>query len=165
MAIHLPKTQRLRQELERDCSVPVFAELTGVSSDEILRDFPHATIGRVTVEQWKAWLEKRGLTVVERDGCPSDIVPCVHLVATHEPRDNTDFHWIYRDEDGDVHDPSPVSGAVPADDPTMRDLTYYRGKILTLSVLKSSARNADRVTPSGERRAGSRVSERPATTK
>ena len=30
------------------------------------------------------------------------------------PRNKRDFHWIYRDEHGDIHDPSPVVMHVPA---------------------------------------------------
>ena len=91
-------------------------------------------MGQVTVLQLIKWLEKRGFKVLRRDGCPTDIVPCAHLVGPDKPRDKWDFHWVYRDEDGDVHDPSLVSLAVAADDPTMKNLSLYARKELTLSV-------------------------------
>jgi len=135
MAFNLPKQQRLRQELERACSVPVFAVLAGVSEDKVCRDLPGAALGQVTVQEWISWLEKRSLRVLKRDGWPTDIVPCAHLVATRQPRDERDFHWVYRDADGDVHDPSPMFEAMPADDPRMRNLSLYAEKVLTLAIV------------------------------
>jgi hypothetical protein len=134
MSLDLPKTQKLRQGSERDCSVPVFAALAGVSEDEVRRDLPKAALGQATVQQWIHWLERKGFEVLKRDGCPTDAVPCAHLVALHQPRSKQDFHWIYRDADGDVHDPSPVFEAMPADDPRMRNLSAYTEKVLTLSL-------------------------------
>ena len=134
MSIKLPKPQMLRQQAERDCSVPVFAAVAGVSEDNVRRDFPEAAVGGVSVLDWVHWLERQGFVVLNRSGCPDDVVPCVHLVATHEPRGPDDFHWIYRDLDGDVHDPSPVFQFMPADDPRMRDLSVYAEKVLTLCV-------------------------------
>jgi hypothetical protein len=98
-----PKQQRLRQDSERGCSVPVFANLASVSEGEVLRDLPAAALGAVSVSEWIKWLENKRFDVLSRDGCPADIVPCAHLVALHDPRDAGDFHWIYRDSDGDVH--------------------------------------------------------------
>jgi hypothetical protein len=95
---------------------------------------PHAALGQVSVLEWMDWLEAQGLAALKRDGCPSDVVPCAHLVASHPPRDHTHFHWIYRDADGDVHDPSPVFEAMPADDPRMKDLSSYHQQVLTISV-------------------------------
>jgi hypothetical protein len=134
MTFKLPKPQILRQESDRDCSVPVFAALAGVSETKVLRDLPHAALGQVSVLEWMDWLEAQGLSALKRDSCPSDIVPCAHLVASHPPRDHTDFHWIYRDADGDVHDPSPVFEAMSADDPRMKDLSSYHQQVLTISV-------------------------------
>jgi hypothetical protein len=134
MACKLPKQQRLCQESDRGCSVPVFANLAGVSEDEVRRDVPQAALGQVTLAQWISWFETRGCKVLIREGCPDDIVPCAHLVAPSRPRDSLDFHWVYRDADGDVHDPFPGSAAMPADDPRMRDLSLYAQKVLTLSV-------------------------------
>ncbi len=134
----LPKTQELQQESERGCSVPVFARLAGVSEDEVRRDLPEAELGQVSVAGWVAWLEKRGFKVLKRDGCPTDILPCAHLVGPDNPRDARDFHWVYRDGDGDVHDPSSVPRAVPADDARMRNLDLYGRKELTLSVSRLS---------------------------
>ena len=45
-----------------------------------------------------------------------------------------EFHWVYRDEEGDVLDPNPVNQFMPADDPRMKQLDIYSEKILTLSV-------------------------------
>jgi hypothetical protein len=138
MDFKLPKPQMLRQKSERDCSVPVFARLAGIREEEVLRDLPGAAFGQVTVDGWKTWLDGRQFDVLQRDGCPSDILPCAHLVALHEPSDREDFHWIYRDEDGDVLDPSPP-GPIPASDSRMRDLLYYSERRLTLSVRRRSS--------------------------
>jgi len=82
------------------------------------------------------WLEAQGLSGLKRDGCPSDIVPCTHLVASHPPRDYTYFHWIYRDAEGDVHDPSLVFEAMSAADPRMKDLSFYHQQVLSISVAR-----------------------------
>jgi hypothetical protein len=134
IAFKLPKQQELRQESDRACSVPVFARLTGVAEDQLLSELPQASDGDISVNQWITWLEGLGFTVLGRDGGPDDIVPCAHLVGPHTPRSPKDCHWIYRDEHGDVHDPSHGLEAVPADHPTMRDLSAYSRKFLTLSV-------------------------------
>lgn len=125
----LPKPQRLRQQFERDCGVCVFAELAGASRGELLQDLPEAHLG-VSVEGWTEWLaKKKGQVVLRQQGCPDDIVPCAHLVGLSD----TVFHWIYRDSDGDIHDPSPAFAAMPADDPRMKSILYPL-KVLTLSV-------------------------------
>ena len=85
------------------------------------------------MNEWIEWLEGRGFTVRKREGCPDDIAPCAHLVA-HLPQSGSDFHWVYRDAEGDVHDPSPVSTCMGADDPRMRNLNFYETKQLTISV-------------------------------
>jgi len=133
----LPKAQLLTQKHERDCGVCVFAALAGVSEEDVLADFPDANLGTVTVEGWQEWLESKGMIVVRREGCPVDAFPCAHLVANvmNSPRD---AHWILRDADGDVHDPSPVMMYMPADDERMRNLSMYSLKILTLSVSANS---------------------------
>ena len=130
----LPKPQRHFQRVERDCGVAVFAALAGVQYEEVLNDLPDAHLGTVTVNGWKRWLEGKGFTVTRQDGCPIDMVPCAHLVAP--VNDIRYCHWIYRDEDGDVHDPSPVSAAMRADDPRMRELRGYQCKVLTISVTR-----------------------------
>ncbi|WP_263355435.1 hypothetical protein [Acidicapsa acidisoli] len=135
---NLPKRQILIQETERGCSVPVFAQLAGISTNDLKRELPGAILGQVTVNEWIVWLEGKGFAVLKRDGCPVDIVPCVHLVA-HSPQSELDFHWVYRDTEGDVHDPSPVSTCMGADDPRMRDLSFYETKQLTISVEGYSA--------------------------
>ena len=129
-----PKQQKLRQGTERGCSVPVFAALAGVLEDEVCRDLQMALDGLVSVQGWMDWLTAQGLDPLKRDGCPADIVPCAHLVGPLQPRNASDFHWVYRDEDGDVHDPDPSFAAMPADDPRMRDLSPYARKELTISV-------------------------------
>lgn len=129
----LPKPQSLHQKHERDCGVCVFAALAAVSEEEILADLPDANLGTVSVDGWQEWLESKGFTVTKREGCRADIVPCAHLVANvlHSQEDG---HWVFRDEDGDIHDPSPVTMYMPADDERMRSLEMYTMKILTLSV-------------------------------
>jgi hypothetical protein len=129
---NLPKPQRHFQRDERDCGVAVFAALAGLTYEEVLRDLPDARLGTVTVDGWKAWLEQRGFTVSHLVGCPDNIFPCAHLVAPVD--DVTCCHWVYRDEEGDIHDPSPVSRAMPADSAWMKNLSMYKCKVLTLSV-------------------------------
>lgn len=120
--------------MERDCGVPVFAALADVSEDDLCQDLPTARLGEVSVEKWQAWLEMKGFTVSRRDGGPSDVLPCVHLVALYNPEHERDFHWIYRDKDGDIHDPAPSFRYMPANDPRMRELEVYQVKVLTFSV-------------------------------
>jgi hypothetical protein len=131
----LPKLQRLCQRTERGCSVPVFAALAGIPEDQVLRELPGADEGKVRLDRWLAWLEEKGCKVLRRDGSETDILPCAHLVGQN-PRDESDFHWVYRDEDGDVHDPSPVSLAMPADHPWMRELSGYNTNVCTVSVTR-----------------------------
>jgi len=116
----------------RDCSVPVFAALTGISEDEIRHDLPEAHLGRVSVDEWARWLDKKGFAALIRPGCPDDIVPCAHLVALDERRAGA--HWIYRDGQGNIHDPNPAQRYVPADDPRMKSISFYPEKVLTVSV-------------------------------
>jgi hypothetical protein len=129
----LPKPQGLRQQGERDCSVPVFSALTGIPQDQIRTELPGAAEGKVSVEGWEVWLQKKWFKVTRHDGCPLDVLPCAHLVAS-VMYSKDDAHWVYRDPDGDVHDPSPVSMYMPADDERMRNLSIYSIKILTLSI-------------------------------
>jgi hypothetical protein len=133
----LPKPQGLHQRDERDCSVSVFAALTGLSEDQVRAEMPSAELGEVTVAEWMAWLESNGFTVTKHQGCPTDIGPCAHLVA-QRPQSNRDFHWIYRDEEGDVFDPSPVFMFMPADDERMRSLSLYSVHVLTLTVQRTT---------------------------
>ncbi len=125
----------LSQNGDRDCSVPVFARLAGISENELLSELPQARLGEIDHRQWIDWLKDRKLSVEVHEGCPTDVVSCAHLVSLHEPRDRADFHWIYRDEEGDVHDPSPSFAAMPADDARMRALEPYLIKALTIVVL------------------------------
>jgi len=128
-----PKLQALHQKFERDCGVSVFARLAGISEDQLRAELPDAHLGKVSVDEWQAWLETKGFLVTRRKGCPDDMVPCAHLVA-HALFTIEDAHWVYRDEEGDVLDPNPVNMFMPADDPRMRRLDLYSEKILTLSV-------------------------------
>jgi len=134
MSSTLPKPQELRQGAERDCSVPVFSRLAGIPEDQVRLDLPDAAKGKISVEQWKGWLESKRFEVLERTGGPDDILPCAHLVGPVALRSNEDCHWIFRDADGDVHDPSEVFQHMPANDTRMKDLSVYDQKILTLSV-------------------------------
>ena len=133
------KTQRLFQVGERACSVPVFAALAGVSAREVLNDLPGAALGEITVVEWEKWLENKGLEVLRRDGCQTDVLPCIHLVANY-PRGLEDFHWVFRDEHGDVHDPSPVSSCLSADSSHMRGLLSYNVRELTITVASRTAK-------------------------
>jgi hypothetical protein len=118
--------------------VPVFAELAGVPEADVMRDLPGAALGQVSVDGWKAWLAGRGWLVEQLDGCPADRVPCAHLVANC-PQTLEDFHWVYRDENGDVHDPGSVSLILPADHPHMRELMAYDTHQLTIIVKRAIA--------------------------
>jgi hypothetical protein len=133
----LPKAQRLFQLGERDCSISVFAALANVAESELINDLPGASRGEITVEGWEQWLRSRGLEPKRREGCPTDVLPCAHLVA-NSPRGINDFHWVYRDELGDVHDPSPVSSSLTADHPHMRELKSYDTHHLTITVGSSA---------------------------
>jgi hypothetical protein len=145
----LPVPQKLRQAAERDCSVPVFAALTGIAEDKIRREFPRAAQGVVSVDEWKEWLEQKGFSVLHQDGCPADIVPCAHLVGPSIIRNPTDAHWIYRDEHGYVHDPSPVWEYWAANDEKMMSLQYHGSKVLTISISPCSPKDASEApTPS-----------------
>lgn len=129
-----PKQQMLRQKTNHDCSVPVFSALTGIPEDDICRDLPLAPEQGVTVDGWMDWLTTKGFEPLKRQGCPDDIVPCVHLVAPTNPQAPTHFHWVYRDAEGDVYDPHPSVASMPADDPRMRELSIYGRKVLTISI-------------------------------
>jgi hypothetical protein len=130
----LPKQQMLRQKTDHDCSVPVFSALTDISEDQICLELPLAPKQGVSVDGWMEWLTAKELKPLKRQGCPDDIVPCVHLVGPSNPKAPTDCHWIYRDAEADVHDPHPSNAAMPADDPRMKDLSLYGTKVLTISI-------------------------------
>lgn len=131
----LPKPQRLFQRFDRDCGVCVFGELAGVSYDQVLRDLPGAHLGNVRVDGWMQWLKDKGLSPLKCDGAPTDIVPCAHLVASKIMYSESDCHWIYRDADGDVHDPAPTYRAMWADDEKMRAVSFFYGQqICTISI-------------------------------
>jgi hypothetical protein len=117
--------------------VPVFAALTGVSEDQLRTEMPGAARGEVSVDGWINWLQRRGFKVTRHQGCPANIFPCAHLVG-NMPQSHADFHWIFRDSDGDVHDPSPVFTYMPADDPRIRSLEYYKEQVLTLYLAMNS---------------------------
>src|SRR5579875_361717 len=129
----LPKAQRLLQRGERDCGVFVFAELSGVPEQTIRDEMPGATLGEVSVQGWMTWLQEKGFQVTKREGCPNDIVPCAHLVANN-PQSERDFHWVFRDADGDVHNPDPAFSCMSANDPRMRSLEFYDVHWLTITV-------------------------------
>ena len=110
----LDNFQSLGQQSERDCSIPVFGKLAGVSREKILRDFPDAAEGKVTDVQWEDWLKSQNLEVTRHDGCDEHYdIPCAHLVQPHSP------HWIYDDENG-VLDPSSAFRHMSPEDPQMR---------------------------------------------
>ena len=123
----------LAQRDARDCSVPVFARLAGIPEEQFRNEMPRAQIGQISVDELVAWLELKCFQVLKRPGCPDDLLPCAHLVG-NMPQSLSDFHWIFRDADGDVHDPSPVFQFFPADDPRMRALNFYSERVLTITV-------------------------------
>jgi len=133
MTFELPKGQRLHMQGRRDCGLRVFAELTHVPAEDIRRDLPMAFSGEVSVDGWLEWLKSMDFVPVKRDGCPDDILPCAHLVGPALCRDERDFHWVYRDECGDVHDPSLAYAICGANLPFMREL-QGRTKVLTITI-------------------------------
>lgn len=132
-----PTLQRLLQTSDRSCSVSVFASLACISEQEVEVDLPGAAHGEVSVEQWEQWLSSRGLRTQRLEGCPLEYVPCAHLVANF-PQNLRDFHWVYRDENGDVHDPSPTTLTLGANHPHMRQLKSYDTHQLTIAIIKES---------------------------
>jgi hypothetical protein len=58
----MPKAQCHFQRAERDCGVVVFAALTGVAYEDILRDLPDAHLGTITLDGWHSWLLERGFS-------------------------------------------------------------------------------------------------------
>jgi hypothetical protein len=130
--LDLPKPQMLRQRSECDCGVVDFGKLAGVDYEDVCLDLPEAHLGTVSVDGWMNWLENRGHHVVKQQGCPTDVMPCAHLVAPFD--DRRYCHWVYRDADGDIHDPAPSFAFMPANDSRMRDLTCYECMVLTLSI-------------------------------
>lgn len=135
---HSDNVQSLRQEGDRDCSIPVFGKLTGASREEILRDLPNAAEGKVCVARWEDWLRSKNFDVTRHDGRDEHYeIPCAHLVQPHSP------HWIYEDENG-VLDPSPVFMCMPPNDPRMRDWEgTYEGRILTVSIKSRNIGDVD----------------------
>lgn len=129
-----PKPQGLKQRFDHDCGVVVFATLAGVSYEEVCNDLPDAPLGKVTVDGWIEWLKQRGFEILQRQGCPDDITPCAHLVALID--DKRLAHWVYRDAQGDIHDPAPTFSYFPADDPRMKTLSFFEIKVLTISVTR-----------------------------
>jgi hypothetical protein len=120
--------QSLRQESERDCGVPVFGKLAGVSRQEVLRDLPQAVNG-ITVSQWEDWLRGKDLEVTRYSENEAYTLPCAHLMA----RAPENFHWIYQDDSG-VLDPDPAFQFMPPNHPKMLDLSCYAARVLTISV-------------------------------
>jgi hypothetical protein len=121
-------SQKLRQEGEADCSVPVFRELAGISREELLRELPHAVGARVTVQQWEEWLYSKGRKPVRHQNDEPYTLPCAHLVEwAGRP------HWIYQDQTG-VHDPNPAFTCMPEDDSRLLTFEVYKQRILTISV-------------------------------
>jgi hypothetical protein len=128
----LPKPQKLLQRQERDCGVVVFAELAGTSYEDVLTDLPGADLSPISVDAWERWIKSKGFLVQREQGCPESVLPCAHLVSPVD--DNRFCHWVYRDTEGDVHDPSPRSIHFAADDPRMRNLSLYGFHLLTVSI-------------------------------
>jgi hypothetical protein len=120
--------------------VPVFAELTGIPEEQIERELPLALEGKLTANDWMDWLTEKNLRPSTRDGQHDDVIPCVHLVATYRnPISPEHYHWVYRDEEGDVLDPHPVFSGMPPYDERMRTLSAYGPAVLTISITRKEA--------------------------
>jgi|GEM_PF-5802754 len=101
----LLQPQMLRQRGNMDCGVVVFARLADLTEEEILRDQPDAFNG-ITDIQWESLLISKGRKVTRYRLGEAYPLPCAHLVETSHGSGR--YHWIYRAEDGGVHDPSPA---------------------------------------------------------
>jgi len=117
--------QRLRQEGDMDCGVSVFAELTGLSRQEILHDLPEAVNG-LSADQAIAYLQGKGIQVhIYPSECQHPL-PCAHLVQS-----GGGYHWVYQAVNGGIHDPSPSFECVP---PRLVNLAKdYVRKVLTIA--------------------------------
>lgn len=128
--MYFPVPQGLRQEGDRDCSVPVFAQLAGISREDLLTEMPLAGEGEVAVHEWEEWLGRRGLLVTRYKPSEEYTLPCAHLVFVGGMP-----NWIYQDKTG-VHDPDPNRQYFAANDPRMLALSFYDERRLTISVLR-----------------------------
>ena len=128
MTFKPPVPQRLRQYGDMDCGLSVFAELTGISREQILLDKPCAAVG-LTIDQWEEYFRSKGFGVTRYQSDESYPLPCAHLVNT-----GSSFHWIYQSSEG-VFDPSPAFQYMPADDPRMLTFSVYLRRILAICVI------------------------------
>jgi hypothetical protein len=130
MTFKFPVPQYLRQQGAMGCGVAVFAELTGLSRAEILRDRPRAEEHGLSVKEWEEYLRENGFIVRQYQPEESYPLPCAHLVDA-----GGGCHWIFQDERG-VFDPSAAFQYMPADDPRMLNLSVYKARILTIAVAR-----------------------------
>lgn len=112
----IPKYQRLQQQGDMGCGVAVFAELTGLTRQEILSDQPQAENEGLRVIEWEAYLIHKGFEVRLYDSKKRGyLYPCAHLMD----KGLGAYHWIYEDCDGDILDPDPSARYIPPDDPRL----------------------------------------------
>jgi hypothetical protein len=109
-----------------DCGVSVFAELAGLSRDEILNEMPEALNG-LSADQAIAYLKRKGLPARNYPPNSSHPLPCAHLVLS-----GGGYHWVYQAANGGIHDPSPVFEWTPPRTITLS--THYSAKILTIAL-------------------------------
>jgi hypothetical protein len=121
--------QGLRQEGDMDCGLPVFGALAGLTRETILHDVPHAASG-LTVDEWKDYLRKKGLGVMQYGSDEGYPLPCAHLVRG--------LHWVYQARDGGFHDPSEVFQHTSPHLISLQE--YYGGRVLTIAVVPTKGR-------------------------
>jgi hypothetical protein len=130
MTFKFPVPQYLRQQGAMGCGVAVFAELAGLSREEILRDRPRAEEHGLTVEEWEEYLRGKGLIVRRYQSDEHHPLPCAHLVHSGSGCP----HWIFQSERG-VFDPDPSYQYMPADDPRMLNFSG-KTRILAIAVTR-----------------------------
>jgi len=112
-----------------DCGVEVFSALTNLTRDEILEDMPGSVNGK-TVDEWKAYLEKKGFEALQFGPDDTYTLPCAHLVGWPPNY----CHWIYQASDGGIHDSGPVNRYVP---PKQLTLAHFgNSRILSIAVTR-----------------------------
>jgi hypothetical protein len=140
----IPKYQRLQQYGEMGCGVAVFAELTGLTREEILLDQPKAEEAGLPVIEWEGYLINKGFEIRRYDSDKCGYTrPCAHLMRIGLEI----FHWIYEDCDGHILDPGSTSCYTPPEDPQLlppddprlkgsAQKSIYCERVLTLVVTK-----------------------------
>lgn len=94
--------QMARQRTKDDCGIYVFAELTGLSADEIKKDVPDPN--ETSDEEWAAWLRGVGFEAHVHRG-PSPATPPLAFVYKR--------HWFCQYSCGGIGEPSGSLNAFP----------------------------------------------------